>query len=98
MTYEKLLSYALRDGLEHIHTGILFKDCVLKDNKTKGCVYGRIYKKISENRHTHKQKEIFYIVVFKQHPIRENLILFKKTTNLKFLNNILKIWEKIKIK
>jgi len=95
---EKVLSYALRNGLEYIHTGILFKDYTLKDNKSENCVYGRVYKKIRENKHTHKQTEIYFIVIFKQHPIRENLILFQKTTNLKVLNMVLKRWEDIKIK
>jgi len=92
---ERYLSYALRNGLEYIHTGILFKDVVLKDNESKNCSYGRIYKKIREDKHSHKQTDIYFIVVFKQFPIKDNLILFKKTTSLKLLNRVLKRWDEI---
>jgi len=96
-TYERFLSYALRNGLENIHTGILIKDIVLKDNKSQNGVYARVYKKIRENKHSHKQTDIYFIVIFKQFPIKDNLVLFKRTTNLNLLNKILRRWEEIKI-
>ena len=96
VSYDKYLSYSLKNGLENINTGILIKDIILKDIKS-GCVYGRIYKKIRENKHSHKQTDIYFIVIFRQNPIRENLVFFKRTMDLKFLNMVLKRWEEIKI-
>lgn len=95
--YDKFLSYALRNGLDSIYTGIIIRDEVLKE-KNGSFIYGRIYKKIREDKHNHHQTNIYYIVVFKQFPINENLIIYKRTASLKFINQINKRWDIIKIK
>ena len=92
---ERFLSYALRNGLSSVYTGVLIKDYVLKYKNS--CAYGKIYKKIREDRHLHKQTDIYYIVVYLQEPIQENLLFYKRTTSLKLLNQIIKRWNEIKI-